>query len=81
MSNRIAASLALIAFAACLLTGGLQAGNPFSTTVLRALTAMAGTYVIGLIIGAMAQKMLDENLNAEEKKLRDSQTKVETNDR
>ena len=48
----------------------MQSGNPFSTTVLRALQALVGTLVIGLVIGAMAQKMLDENLQDEEKKLK-----------
>jgi hypothetical protein len=66
MTNRIAGALALLAFAACLLIGGIHAGNPFSTTVVRALVAMAGTYVVGLIVGAMAQRMLDENIKREE---------------
>lgn len=81
MPNRIAASLALIAFAACLLIGGLQAGNPFSTTVLRALSAMVGTYIVGLIVGVMGQKMIEENLSIEERKASNSPTKVEPNDR
>lgn len=80
MTRRIAASLALIAFALCLVVGGIQAGNPFSTTVLRALAALVGTYVIGLLLGAAAQKMLDENLGTEEQKLRNS-SKPEGNDR
>ena len=37
-------------FAFCLLLG-LRAGNPFSTIVSRALVGMAGTYVVGLILG------------------------------
>lgn len=80
MIHRIAASLALIAFAVCLVVGGIQAGNSFATTVGRGLVAMAGTYVIGLIVGRMGQKMLEENLRAEEERLRNS-TKLETNDR
>lgn len=66
MPQRLAAVLALIAFAVCLVAGA-QAGNTFSTTVLRALTAMLVTLVVGLIIGAMAQKMLDENLEPAKK--------------
>jgi hypothetical protein len=62
--QRIAAVLALLAFAVCLVIGGLQTGNSFGTTVTRALGAMVVTLVIGLLIGAMAQRMLDENLNA-----------------
>ena len=80
MANRIAATLALIAFALCLVVGGIHAGNPFSTTVLRALFALVGTYVIGLILGAVAERMLRDNLKAEEEKLRNS-TKPRTNDR
>ncbi len=80
MPTRIATSLALIAFAVCLVIGGLGAGNTFSTTVLRAMLAMACTFLIGLLIGHMAQKMLLENLKAEEEKLRKSE-KSEAADR
>jgi len=68
MATRLAAILSLIVFATCLVVGGIQTGNPFSTTVARALVAMAGTFVVGLIIGLMGQKMLDESLNAEKEK-------------
>lgn len=70
MACRIAASLAMIAFAVCLAVGA-AVGNTFTTTVLRALLAMAGTFVIGLIVGAMGQKMIEENLCDQEKKLRE----------
>lgn len=76
MPRRIAASLALIAFVICLLIGGLEADNTFATTVGRALVAMAGTFVIGLVLGAMAQRMIEENLKREAEKLKNSQ--VET---
>jgi len=59
---RLAGILSLIVFALCLVIGGLQAGNPFGTTVLRALAAMAGTFVIGLILGVMAEIMLKESV-------------------
>jgi hypothetical protein len=62
MSKRIAASLSMIAFAICLLIGGFQADNSFSTSVQRALVAMVITLIVGLAVGAMAQKMLDENI-------------------
>jgi uncharacterized membrane protein len=62
MAQRLAGAMSLLAFVFCLLIGGFQAQNPFATTVSRALAAMAVTYIVGLIIGAMAQKMLDENL-------------------
>jgi len=70
MIQRIAASLAMIAFAVCLLVGGLEAENPFSTTVWRALVAMIFTLFIGLILGTMAKAMLDENLRTEKEKLK-----------
>lgn len=79
MPQKVAAILAMIAFAMCMVIGGLQAGNPFSTTVLRSLVAMAGTFVIGLVLGAMGQKMLTENVAA--KKLRELQARTEANDR
>jgi hypothetical protein len=60
MPRRLAAAMALLAFAACLVSG-LRADNTFSTTVLRAMEAMLVTLIIGLIVGAMAQKMLDES--------------------
>ena len=73
MATRIAISMALVVFAVCLLVGGLQAGNPFTTTVMRAIFAMIGTLVIGLVIGTMAQKMLDENVKIEEQKLKQNE--------
>ena len=79
MPQRVAAILSILAFAMCLLIG-LQADNPFTTTVSRALVAMLGTFVIGLIVGAMAQKMLTENVSATEK-LKDSPTKTEASGR
>jgi hypothetical protein len=69
MPQRVAAALALIVFAVCLYSGS-SAGNPFGTVVSRALLAMAATLVIGLIVGTMAQKMLDENLKIDEEKLK-----------
>jgi hypothetical protein len=67
MPQRVAAILSILAFAMCLLIGGLEADNPFTTTVSRALVAMLGTFVVGLILGSMAQKMLKENVSATEK--------------
>ena len=40
MTQRIASSMALVAFAVCLV-GGLEAGNTFTTTVTRALVAIS----------------------------------------
>ena len=63
MARRIAASMALVAFAVCLLAG-MRAGNTFSTIVTNALIAMATTFIVGLVVGTMAQKMIDENVAA-----------------
>jgi hypothetical protein len=86
MTRRIAASMSLVAFLVCIVTG-LQAGNPFNTVVSKAMIAMAVTFVVGLILGGMAQKMLDEetgtsgatSLNPE--KNPNPQTKTETSGR
>ena len=64
MARRTAGILALLAFAVCLVAG-LDAGNSTATVLSNALLAMAGTFVIGLAVGAMAQKMLEENVSAE----------------
>lgn len=69
MANRLAGCCALVVFTFCLVLG-LNANNTFSTTVTRALVAMGGTFVVGLLIGWIAQKMLDENLKSEEEKLK-----------
>lgn len=81
MPQRLAATLALVAFALCLLIGGMHAGNTFTTTVTRALAAMAGTWVIGMVLGIMAQRMLDEHVKIEREKLEKSEAKPEPQDR
>jgi NhaP-type Na+/H+ or K+/H+ antiporter len=81
MSNRIAAGMALVVFAICLVVGRFQAQNSFATTVTRALLAMLVTLVIGLIIGAMAQRMLEENLKNEEEKRKNISTSPGQGDR
>ena len=63
MPRRIAAAMSLVAFAVCLVAG-LEADNPLGTILARSLVAMAGTLVVGLVVGAMAQKMLDEHLTS-----------------
>ena len=80
MTRKIAASSALLVFAVSILLG-LRAENTFSTTLARALVAMAATFVIGLVIGAMAEKMLEENLSAAAKKSEDSEAKPQVEDR
>jgi hypothetical protein len=63
MVRRIAASMGLVAFFVCILAG-MHAGNPFSSVVANALAALVVTFVVGLVLGAMAQKMLNENMAA-----------------
>lgn len=70
MVVRMAAAMSLMAFALCLVVGGMEAGNPFDTTVKRALVAMVGTLVIGLLIGTGFKAMLKENLVNEEKRMK-----------
>jgi NhaP-type Na+/H+ or K+/H+ antiporter len=79
MANRLAGVCALVVFAICLMLG-IQAGNSFSTTLSRALVAMAGTFGVGLAVGWVAQKMLDENLKTEEERLK-SQSETAGDDR
>lgn len=69
MTRRLAASLSLLVFAICLIAG-MESGNAPATVLGRALVAMAGTLVISLVVGTMAQRMLDENLSRKEQGLR-----------
>ena len=64
LPQRVAACLSLVAFALCLLIGGFGADNGFGVTVGRAMLALVGTYIVALVIGHMAKRMLDENVAA-----------------
>jgi ACR3 family arsenite efflux pump ArsB len=81
MVNRMAGVTALLVFVVCLVVGGIGADNTFETTVERALTAMAVTLVIGLVIGAMTRKMLEENVKSEEEKIKKNWTTPVQGDR
>lgn len=59
----------MLVFAISVATG-LRAGNTFSTTVWRGLQGMILAYLLGLVVGWIAQKMLDENLKHEEERIR-----------
>jgi hypothetical protein len=59
MPSRVAAITSFIVFAVCLIAGS---DNTFAAAVGRALTAMMGTLAIGLIVGWMGEKMIDENV-------------------
>ena len=65
----LAASLSLLVFAICLIAG-MESGNTLSTILSRALVAMLGTLVISLVVGTMAQRMVEENVARREKELR-----------
>jgi putative copper export protein len=69
MPRRIAVCISLLAFATSLVAG-IGADNTFTTTVSRALLAMAVSFVIGLVLGTMGQRMLDESLKDREEKLK-----------
>ena len=69
MPKRLAACCGLVVFAFCLVLG-IRADNTFSTTLSRALVGMAGAFGVGLGVGIVAQRMLDENLRTEEDKLK-----------
>jgi len=77
----MAGSMALLVFAVCLGVGLLQADNPFATTVLRALGAMVVTFIVGLLVGAMGSKMLDENVKQLGEKSQESTLTAGPNDR
>ncbi len=81
MPQRLAAVMALLVFAVCLIAGGISAGNPFTSTVVRALEAMAGTFVIALILGFMGQKMVQENVNSGKRNLPELEAKPKPSDR
>lgn len=76
MATRIAAILALVAFATCLVMG-IVVENPFSTVIMRAIGAMIVTLFVGLIIGAMAQKMLEEGSAGKNKEIPESKSSSE----
>jgi galactitol-specific phosphotransferase system IIC component len=80
MIRRVAGAMALIAFALCLIMG-ILAGNPFVTTLERALQAMFVLFFVGLVVGWMAQRMLDENLSDQEKKSENEESNSTPQDR
>jgi type VI protein secretion system component VasK len=67
MAARIGAVAALLAFSVCVISGGVYGDNPLATTLSRALLAMGVTFVIGLVVGWMAQRMLEENVKTDRK--------------
>ena len=80
MPRRLAVAVALLVCAVCVLCG-LAADNTFAEIVWRALKAMFATLAIGLVVGTMAQKMLDDSVKELERKSGNSETKLEPKDR
>ena len=80
MIRRIASTMALVAFALCLVMG-IVAENDYVTTLSRGLKAMVVTFFVGLAVGAMAQRMLSENLSDLEKKSEIEESKSTPQDR
>lgn len=80
MLRRIAVALALTAFALCLVMG-IMAENDIGTSIWRGLQAMFVTFFVALILGAMAERMLNENLSAYEKNAENSQSNSSASDR
>ena len=76
MARRVAAALSLVVFAVCV-TAGIGAGNSFEGVLTKALLGMAATFVVGIVVGAIAQKMIDENLAAEAAKGVSAETEKE----
>ena len=63
----IATSLALIAFAAAVF-GGIIASNPPTVVLGRAIVAMIGCYIVGLIVGGIAARAMREQVEAYKQK-------------
>lgn len=80
MTQRFAATAALIVFLTCLAVG-LHVGNSFGTVVGRALLAMVVTLVIGLVVGSMMNRSLDENFSPSGEKIQKTGTDSGAGDR
>ncbi|MFA9478668.1 hypothetical protein ACERK3_10205 [Phycisphaerales bacterium AB-hyl4] len=60
-SRVIASSFALVSFAAALLIG-LLSGNSAGVLIWRATLVMIACWIIGRIVGAIAQRVVDEHI-------------------
>lgn len=68
LPKQLAAAGAGVAFLACLVIG-LQADNPTATVLWRAIVAMGGVFVVGYVVGLLAQRMLDDDARSARTKL------------
>jgi len=60
-SGVIATCFALVCFAGAVIVG-LAAGNPALTILWRSLLVMLGAWLIGRVVGAIAQRAVDEHV-------------------
>ncbi len=64
MAGQYAGVLGPVAFAICLARGALYGGG-FESTVLAAWQALVGWTALGLLIGAIAQWIVDDSVRAQ----------------
>ena len=60
----IATCFSITAFVAALLIGAIWAGNPMLTVLYRALIVMLACYPIGLVVGGILQRVIEEDIEA-----------------
>ncbi|MCH8344603.1 MAG: hypothetical protein IH983_11515 [Planctomycetes bacterium] len=70
LSNVLAGCFAMAAFAVAILAG-LAGGNPPASILLKALIAMIVCYPVGLMIGLAAQRVISDQLEAQQKAVDD----------
>jgi hypothetical protein len=59
----LASCFALVCFAAAVVVG-LAAGNPPVTVLWRSILVMGGAWLVGLAVGALFQRTLEEHIEA-----------------
>ncbi|MCH8152460.1 MAG: hypothetical protein IH830_08820 [Planctomycetes bacterium] len=70
LSNVLAGCFAMAAFAVAILAG-LAVGNSPASILLRALIAMIVCYPVGLMIGLAVQRVVSDQLEAQQKAIDD----------
>ncbi len=70
LSNVLAGCFAMAAFAVAILAG-LAGGNAPASILLRALIAMIVCYPVGLMIGLAVQRVVSDQLEAQQKAIDD----------
>ena len=77
MARRIGAVLGVFAFGTtCFL--GLVAGNPIETTLTRAIKALFAFFALGLAVGWIANRVVEEYTASEHRQLFSEVEKIET---